>query len=143
MKGYVDSGNSFFNCIGRYTYEKLGFTAAELEESPTPAIRQAGGGATLQILGKVPNARENGFSFAQSHHIFPMKDIYMVEGLHHEFNISYTFLKENNCMIDFEEDFLIFKSKHFDEEKYPMVLPSSIKRVFLWGIAAKYPSQGL
>ena len=64
MKGYVDSGNSFFNCIGTDTHEKLGFKLSDLEESPTPAIKQAVGRATLQILGKVPNARENGFSFA-------------------------------------------------------------------------------
>ena len=142
MKGYVDSGNSFFNCIGADTYKKLGFKLSDLEESPTPAIKQAGGGATLQILGKMPSSLNNGFSFARSRHIFPFKDIYVVEGLHHDFNISYTFLKENNCVLDFEEDLLIFKSEHFKEESYPLVVPSSNKKVLCGSLLPNIPLKG-
>ena len=61
VPAYIDSGNSFFNCIAKETYEKIGFNLSQLEESPTPAVSQAGGGATLKILGKVPNTKENGF----------------------------------------------------------------------------------
>ena len=96
MEDYIDSRNSFFNCMARETYEKLGFFLAQLEESQTPTIRQAGGGVTLQILGKIPNTRKNGFSFESFSHIFPLEDIFMVEGLHHQFNISYAFLKAND-----------------------------------------------
>ena len=142
MKGYVDSGNSFFNCIGADTFKKLGFKLSDLEESPTPAIKQAGGGATLQILGKMPCSVDNGFSFAQSRHIFPFKDMYVVDGLHHDFNISYTFLKENNCVLDFEEDLLIFKSENFEEEKYPLVVPPSSKTVFCGSLQPSIPSKG-
>ena len=140
--GYVDSGNSFFNCIGADTFKKLGFKLSDLEESPTPAIKQAGGGATLQILGKMPCSVDNGFSFAQSRHIFPFKDMYVVDGLHHDFNISYTFLKENNCVLDFEEDLLIFKSENFEEEKYPLVVPPSSKTVFCGSLQPSISSKG-
>ena len=92
VPAYVDSGNSFFNCIAKETYERIGFTLSQLESSPTPAIRQAGGGVTLKILGKVPNAKDDGFAFESSKNFFPLKDIFVVEGLHHEFNISYTFM---------------------------------------------------
>ena len=49
VPAYVDSGNSFFNCKAKETHERIGFTLSQLESSPTPAIRQAGGGATLNI----------------------------------------------------------------------------------------------
>ena len=68
--------------------------------------------------------------------------MYVVEGLHHDFNISYTFLKENNCVLDFEEDLLIFKSENFEEEKYPLVVPSSSRTVLCGSLQPTIPSKG-
>ena len=86
--------------------------------------------ASLKILGKVPNAREDGFAFESSRHFFQLKDIFVVEELHHKFNISYTFLKENHCIIFMKNDYLIFESPLFEKEKFPMVHPPSTKKVF-------------
>ena len=141
VEAYIDSGNSFFNCMARETYKKLGFTLAQLGESPRPTIRQAGGGATLQILGKTPNTRKNGFSFKSSTHIFPLKDIFLVEGHHNKFNISYAFLKANDCIIDIKYDFLIFESKHFEIERFPMVLPSSTNKVLCGALLPILPAR--
>ena len=142
MPAYVDSGNSFFNCLAKETYERIGFTLSQLESSPTLAIRQAGGGATLKILGKVPNAKENGFAFESSKNFFPLKDIFVVEGLHHEFNISYTFMKENHCIVDIKNDYLIFEPPFFEKEKFPMVHPPFTKKVFCGSLLPTLPPKG-
>ena len=45
-------------------------------------------------------------------------------------------------MIDFKDDYVIFKSKDFYEEKFPMVLPSSTKRVFFGALLSSIPPRG-
>ena len=142
VPAYIDSGNSFFNCIAKETYEKIGFNLSQLEESPTPAVSQAGGGATLKILGKVPNTKENGFAFESSKTFFPLKNIFVVEGLHHEFNISYAFLKENHCIVDIKNDYLIFEPPFFKKQKFPMVHPPSTKTILCGALLPNLPPRG-
>ena len=65
-----------------------------------------------------------------------------MEGLHHEFNISYTFMKENHCIVDIKNDYLIFEPPFFEKEENSDG-PSTIhKKGLLWVIISHFASQG-
>ena len=140
VEAYIDSGNSFFNCMARETYEKIGFTINQLEESPTPTIRQTEGWVTLQILGKIPNIIKNGFSFCLPATSFLCKIYSWLKDFTMNSTPPTPFLKANDCIIDIENDFLIFESKNFHKEKFSIVLPSSTKRVKKVFFGAQLPT---
>ena len=52
---FVDCGNTFHNCISESTCLKLGIQLKHLQPSSRATVRQAGGGATLSILGQIPD----------------------------------------------------------------------------------------
>ena len=108
--GFVDTGNTFFNCISEKTCLALGVLLNQLKPSPTPVVRQAGGGATLQVLGRLPDdVPSEGFSLTGLKKLFPFKDVFVIRGLNHDFNISATFLQKYKFQIDLETQSLNFK----------------------------------
>ena len=63
----VDGGNTFASCINRDTFEKLPFTEEQLVRTATDSVNQAGGGARLKVLGKLPDkVTSDGFHIGSS-----------------------------------------------------------------------------
>ena len=59
----LDTGNTFLNCIDFDTCKKLGFSQTDLIPSHKKAVKQAGKGSVIQILGLLPYKANNGFKF--------------------------------------------------------------------------------
>ena len=103
----MDSGNTFFNCISETLAKRLGFELRDLRPSPTPSVKQAGGGATLQVLGVLPQPHKtDGFSFEGLNKRFPYESTFVLRGLNHDFNISLAFLQKYKFNIDLLTDSL-------------------------------------
>ena len=74
--GMLDMGNTFLNCIDLETCKKLGFSQTDLIPSHKKAVKQAGKGSVIQILGILPYNQNNGFKFKNLDKLFPLQDIY-------------------------------------------------------------------
>ena len=62
VDGLVDGGNTFASCINRATFDKLPFPLDQLVPTATSSVNQAGGGARLKVLGKLPDKNpDDGF----------------------------------------------------------------------------------
>ena len=124
-------------------FTKLGFRKSDLQPSSTPEVNQAGGGATLKVLGLMPSNHTNSyFLFQGINHKFPLSDIYVVDGLGQDFNISLTFLKKHDFILHIKSDHLIFAPDGKPEVKIPMI-PNTANNIFCASISPKVPQQGL
>jgi len=106
---FVDCGNTFHNCISESTCLKLGIQLNQLQTSSRANVRQAGGGATLPILGQIPDTDEYSFQFDGLSRQFPLKNFFVLRGLNHDFNISLPFLQEHGFQIDLNTNTLNFE----------------------------------
>ena len=114
----VDGGNTFASCISKTTFDKLPYSDLQLQPSPTGSVSQAGGGARLKVLGKLPsNVVDDGFHIADSNIRFPLTDIYVVEGMTADFNISQLFMHQEGITPDYPEDELIIRASESRKEK--------------------------
>ena len=109
--GFLDTGNNFFSAVSEIFLGSLGIPLTDLEPSELASVNQAGGGATLEILGKLPNNKHMNFSFTGLNVNFPLKDVYVLRGLDQNFNICLSFLSQNKFIIDLEENQLTYRLK--------------------------------
>ena len=61
----IHTGYSFASCVSESFSENLGFSQDQLQKSPIDLVKQAGGGAQLQIVRILPSLlkRQNKISF--------------------------------------------------------------------------------
>ena len=123
--GFLDTGNNFFSAVSEIFLSSLGIPLTDLEPSELASVNQAGGGATLEILGKLPNSGHMNFSFNGLNVNFPLKDVYVLRGLDQNFNICLSFLSQNKFIIDLEENQLTYRLKEKTLVHIPFVQPSS------------------
>ena len=118
----VDGGNTFASCISKKTFDKLPYSDLQLQPSATESVSQAGAGARLKVLGKLPdNVVDDGFHIADSNVRFPLTDIYVVDGMTADFNISQLFMHHEGISPDYPEDQLVIRaSDSRKEERIPM-----------------------
>ena len=94
VQAFVDSGNTFHNCISENTCMKLGIQLNDLKPSLHPRVRQAGGGATLQVLGQLPDhAGANGFRIQGLKRLFSFENFFVIGD--HNFNKHGRWTMEN------------------------------------------------
>ena len=122
VEALVDGGNTFASCISKETFDKLPYSDLQLQPSATESVSQAGAGARLKVLGKLPdNIVGDGFHIADSNVRFPLTDIYVIEGMTADFNISQQFMHHEGISPDYPEDELVIRaSDSRKEERIPM-----------------------
>ncbi|MEE2954779.1 MAG: reverse transcriptase domain-containing protein [Pseudomonadota bacterium] len=139
--GFVDSGNTFFNCISEKMAHRLGFQTQNLWPSPTPSVQQAGAGATLQVLGILPQIKKNdALKFKGLQKWFPFQPTYVIRGLNHDFNISLAFLKKHKFNLD-----LLTDSLNYFDNLHTTHIPFISKKptIAVQKLSPLVPKQGL
>ena len=141
VDAFVDTGNTFFNCVSEKACHQLGVELSQLAPPPTKAVRQAGGGATLEVLGMLPDTSIDGFKFKELPKLFAFSNTFVLRGLNHDFNISLTFLKKHLLNIDFKTN-----SLHYHNGSQVVQIPFLPKQnqvVSLQPITPKVPRSGI
>ena len=142
VQAFVDSGNTFHNCISEAACLRLGIQLHQLKSSPHPHVRQAGGGATLQVLGKLPDhISANGFRIHGLKRFFPLQDFFVLRGLNHDFNIALEFLQKYKFHINLE-----YNSLDAKENQHTIHIPFISKKKLsfsLQKITPLVPEQGI
>ena len=141
--GMLDTGNTFLNCIDFETCKKLGFSQTDLIPSHKKAVKQAGKGSVIQILGLLPGKQNNGFKFKNLNKLFPIQDIYVLQGLEQDFNISLKFLYNNKFDISLSRSLLIYKENQREETHIPLISTSEAESVMCAVISPTVPLQGI
>ena len=139
----LDTGNTFLNCIDLETCKKLGFSQTDLIPSHKKAVKQAGKGSVIQILGVLPYNQDDGFKFKNLNKLFPLQDIYVLEGLEHNFNISLKFLYNNKFDISLSRSLLIYKPNQQNETHIPLISTSEAESILCVVISPTVPLQGI
>ena len=138
---FVDSGNTYFNCISERACLAMGVKPSQLEPPPTKKVRQAGGGAMLEVLGILAGTAVDGFKFKNLPKLFPFKNMCVLRGLDHDFNLSLRFLMENKMQIDLEAYSLQYK-QGLQTYKIPF-LPRLVEEISIQELRPNVPKQGL
>ena len=119
----------------------MGVTLPQLEPPPTKKVRQAGGGAMLEVLGILAGTAVDGFKFRNLPKLFSFKNMCVLRGLDHDFNLSLRFLMENKMQIDLETYSLQYKQGS-QIQKIPF-LPRSVEEISIQELRPMVPKQGL
>ena len=108
-------------------------------------MNQAGGGARLKVLGKLPdNNPDDGFFLGPSNTKYPLADIYVVEGMTAAFNISQLFMHQHDVYPEYPSDHLILHaSKGSQAERIPMYSPTSLSKASVCEIRADVGSKDI
>ena len=141
--GMLDTGNTFLNCIDFDTCKKLGFSQTDLIPTHKKAVKQAGKGSVIQILGLLPCKANNGFKFKHLNKLYPLKEIYVLQGLEQEFNISLKFLNDNKFDISLGRSLLIYKPNQNNETHIPIISTAESEAVMCATISPTVPRQGI
>ena len=143
ISAFVDTGNNFCNAISDKVCSRLGLPLDKLLAGSTNSVRQAGNNATLSVLGKVPAlAPPNGFTLDGLATLFPFEDMYVIENLHHDFNISLTYLSKHQAKVDLKNNCLTLQKGPNDYVHLPFVTPS-VAAVFCAQIMPDVPKSGI
>ena len=141
--GFLDTGNTFMNCIDFETCKKLGFSQVDLIPSHKKAVKQAGKGSTIEILGVLPYNNSDGFKFKNLDKIFPLQEIYVLKGLEQEFNISLKFMRKNDFDISLTQSSLIHKPKQHKWSYVPLVSSTDTNSIMCSTISPILPLKGV
>ena len=101
--GFLDCGNTYLSAISDKFLDQLQIPRYDLIPVSTQAVRQAGAGATLRVLGRLPQKYNNFFKIKGLQTEFPIDDIVVLENLHQDFNISLPFLQSHEFILDLKD----------------------------------------
>ena len=72
--GFLDCGNTYLSAISDKFLDQLQIPRYDLIPVSTQAVRQAGAGATLRVLGRLPQKYNNFFKIKGLQTEFPIDD---------------------------------------------------------------------
>ena len=143
ISAFIDTGNNYFNALSNKICPRLGISLQGLLAGTSDSVRQAGDNATLRVLGKVPPMTPpNGFVLDGLNKLFPFEDMYVIENLHHDFNVSLTYLTKHQAKVDLENNCLTFKDEQNNYVHLPFIQPMKAA-VFCAGITPVVPKSGI
>ena len=144
VDGLVDGGNTFASCISKDTFDKLPFADEQLVYTATSSVAQAGGGARLKVLGKLPDKiKTDGFHVGDTDVRYPLTDIYVVQGMSAAFNIGQPFMKANDIYPDYPSDDLVLLASSPKPLRVPMYSPKHMSNASVDALRPIVPDKGV